>query len=117
MTHTAEDIFQRLTLNDDPDASEAYRRLLQRGGGDGKPKCARVQYIPFRPIAWPLPKCDASVSTSPNGVRWVFLCKAYNLPNLATSQNPKPRNDWWAEYKPHGTMIRHPQKITLWGLT
>lgn len=40
--HTAEDIFQRLTLNDDPDAADTYRRLLQRGGGDGRATSAEV---------------------------------------------------------------------------
>jgi hypothetical protein len=39
---TREDILHRLTLKDDPDAAEAYRRLLQRGGGDGRATSAEV---------------------------------------------------------------------------
>lgn len=47
MTHTAEDIFQRLILKDDPDAADIYRRLIQRGGGDGERECAEAEASPW----------------------------------------------------------------------
>lgn len=44
---TPEDIFQRLTIKDDPDAADIYRRLLQRGGGDGERECAETEASPW----------------------------------------------------------------------